>query len=205
MSDRDQPGTWDSLRDGSRFFVGEGPVHETLRRLARRLAEEGIDYTLAGGMALFIHGFRRFTEDIDIVLRGEDLDRFRARLVEAGYRPAFEGATRAFRDNETGVVVEILASGDFPGDGLAKPVAVPDPASSREDHGGLPVLPLAKLIELKLASGLSAPSRLKDLADVQELIVRLALPLDLADRLDASVADEFRRLWHAAHGTAPGA
>jgi hypothetical protein len=57
------------------------------------------------------------------------------------------------------------------------------------------LITLDKLIELKLASGLSAPHRLKDLADVQELIARLKLPLDLAENLDASVRDEYRRLW----------
>ena len=36
-------------------------------------------------------------------------------------------------------------------------------------------LSLPKLIELKLASGMTAPGRLKDLADVQELIWTLEL------------------------------
>ena len=39
---------------------------------------------------------------------------------------------------------------------------------------------LERLIELKLASGASAPHRLRDLADVQDLIIRLGLPLTLA-------------------------
>jgi hypothetical protein len=51
---------------------------------------------------------------------------------------------------------------------------------------------------LKLASGLSAAHRLRDLADVQDLIVALSLPLELADQLDASVRAEYRRLWTAA-------
>jgi hypothetical protein len=60
------------------------------------------------------------------------------------------------------------------------------------------------LLELKLASGLSAPHRLRDLADVQDLIVALSLPLDLADQLDASVRDEYRRLWRtSAQGESP--
>jgi len=43
---------------------------------------------------------------------------------------------------------------------------------------------LKKLIELKLASGLSATHRMRDLADVQDLIVALNLPLKLMDKLD---------------------
>lgn len=57
-----------------------------------------------------------------------------------------------------------------------------------------------KLIELKLASGLSAPHRLRDLADVQDLIVALNLSLELNERLDASVRAEYARLWEAARG-----
>jgi hypothetical protein len=54
------------------------------------------------------------------------------------------------------------------------------------------------LIELKLASGLSAPHRIRDIADVKDLIIALALPLELEESLDASVRAEYRRLWEAA-------
>ena len=43
--------------------------------------------------------------------------------------------------------------------------------------------------ELKLASGLSAGHRLKDLADVQELVLANHLPESFAERLDPSVRD----------------
>ena len=60
------------------------------------------------------------------------------------------------------------------------------------------MLDLPKLIELKLASGLSSEERyLIDLADVQKLISELRLPLDLADQLDPSVRDEYIRMWKA--------
>jgi hypothetical protein len=36
---------------------------------------------------------------------------------------------------------------------------------------------------------------LRDLADVQDLIVALGLGRDLAERLDPSVRDAYRRLW----------
>ncbi len=60
------------------------------------------------------------------------------------------------------------------------------------------LLPLASLIELKLASGISAPHRLKDLADVLELIRALSLPREMADALDPSVRGKFEELWQAA-------
>jgi hypothetical protein len=63
---------------------------------------------------------------------------------------------------------------------------------------GVRVIALDRLIELKLASGLSAPHRLRDLADVQDLIVRLDLPLSLAETLDASVRAKYAELWKQA-------
>ena len=58
---------------------------------------------------------------------------------------------------------------------------------------------LPKLLELKLASGLSAKHRrLRDLADVQDLIIALKLPRDLGEDIDLSVRDEFYRMWDAA-------
>jgi hypothetical protein len=54
------------------------------------------------------------------------------------------------------------------------------------------------LIELKLASGLSAPHRLKDLADVLELVKACSLGRELASELDASVRDKYLELWAAA-------
>lgn len=41
--------------------------------------------------------------------------------------------------------------------------------------------------------------RLRDLADVQDLISVLALPLHLAEQLDESMRGEYRRLWQAVH------
>jgi hypothetical protein len=50
------------------------------------------------------------------------------------------------------------------------------------------------LIELKLASGISAPDRLKDLADVQELIKIRKLGADFALKLDPYVRAKYLEL-----------
>jgi len=98
------------------------------------------------------------------------------------------------------VRIEIVTAGEYPGDGLPKPVAFPDPTTpgTTVEIGGLRVVTLEKLIELKLASGMSAPHRLRDLADVQDLIARLRLPLALADQLDPWVQAVYRDLWEKA-------
>jgi hypothetical protein len=123
------------------------------------------------------------------------LEQFQRILVGRGYVPAFPGAHKMFSDAVTGVNVEIIISGEFPDDGKPKSVQFPDPVAIAMDQDGLRVARLETLIELKLASGLTAPDRLKDLADVQELIRVLNLPQQLAEQLDASVQDEYVRLW----------
>jgi len=165
------------------------------------LDAEGIPYALLGGLALAEHGYPRLTEDIDLLLTPSGLERFRQRLVGRGYRPAFSGAEKTFRDTETGVRIEIVAAGEYPGDGLPKPVTFPDPTTPGMtiEIEGIRVVTLEKLIELKLASGMSASHRLRDLADVQDLISRLRLPLTLADQLDSSVQAAYRDLWEKAH------
>lgn len=60
---------------------------------------------------------------------------------------------------------------------------------------------LEKLIELKLASGITAPDRLRDLADVQELIKIRKLDAEYVDRLNPYVRTkylEYSILWRAA-------
>jgi hypothetical protein len=183
-----------TLREASEFFMGRGDVRETMTRLARTLAAEAIPYAVLGGMALGEHGYVRMTDDVDIVVTPEGLTRFVASLVGRGYVPAVPGATRAFRDVETGVRIEILVTGEYPGDGKPKPVSFPNPDECAIEVGGIRVLTLARLIELKLASGMTAPDRLRDLADVQELIRAERLDTSFAASLDASVRKKFLEL-----------
>ena len=186
------------LREASAHFAGKSGVYQTLLNLARRLDEEGIPYAVIGGMALGRHGLARMTKDLDVLMTAEGLAAFQVRCVGKEYVPAL-GARKTFRDTDTQVRIEIITTGEYPGDGTlrAKPVAFPDPADASVEVEGVCVVTLEKLIELKLASGMSAPHRLRDLADVQDLIGVLDLPAEFADRLDESVRGEYRRLWQA--------
>ena len=169
-------------------------LNDALIRLARDLERSDIDYAVVGAVALNQHGYQRFTTDIHLLLSREGLDRFREKLVGLGYRPAFAGARKKYRTSETNVPVDIITSGEFPGDGLAKPVAFPDPADASVVVDGIKTITLEKLVELKLASGISATDRLKDLADVQELIKIKHLDANFARELDESVRAKFIEL-----------
>lgn len=177
-------------------FEEKSAVHLTLRKIVRRLDQLGIPYAIAEAMAMFQHGYRRFTEDVDLIVTSEGLAEIHRQLEGAGYLPLFTGS-KQLRDTETGVRIEFLVAGQYPGDGKPKPVAFPDPATVNVELDGVRFLPLKDLVELKLASGTTNPGRLKDLADVQEMIRVLNLPIDFAEQLDASVRQEFQRLWNA--------
>ena len=95
-----------------------------------------------------------------------------------------------------GVKIEFLITGGFPGRWQApSPPLPPDPAQVAVELDGRKYVSLTTLIELKLASGMTSPHRLKDVADVQELIKALRLPIDFADQLNPYVQAKFRELW----------
>jgi hypothetical protein len=185
-----------ALREGSMHFDKGSAVHKTLERIGQKLDALGVSYAVVGGMAMFFHGYRRFTEDVDILISSADLQKVHEELDGRGYLPLFAGS-KNLRDTETGVRIEFLVSGEFPGDGKPKPVAFPNPGPDEVKLDGIRFLSLPKIVELKLASGMTNAGRLKDLADVEELIVALKLPLDTKEDLHPFVQDKFVELWNA--------
>jgi hypothetical protein len=137
---------------------------------------------------------------VDVLLSAAGLRDLRQAVLGRGYVEKFPGS-RGLRDTVNGVDVDFLVAGEYPGDGKPKPVRFPDPATTAVRGRGVALLPLALLVELKLASGISAPHRLKDLADVLELVRALALPRELAAELDPSVRAKYDELWQAAQAT----
>lgn len=184
-----------ALREGSMHFEETSAVHDTLRRITKRLNELQIPYAVVGGMAMFAHGFRRFTEDVDLLVTRESMDRIIEKLEGLGYVQPPRTTTK-LRDTQSGVKIEFLITGGFPGEGKPMPISFPNPVDVRVDIDGISYVGLSTLVQLKLASG-TAPHRMKDLGDVQELIRTLKLPRDFAAQLDAFVRPKFIELWEA--------
>ena len=178
------------------FFDRRSAVHETLTRLTKVLGELDVDYAIAGAMAMFLHGFRRFTEDVDVLVTREGLQKIHDALDGRGYLRPFE-KSKNLRDTKTGVKIDFIISGQYPGDGKSGPVAFPVPRDASIVQDGIRVVTLPKLVELKLASG-QAAHRLNDLGDVQQMIRHLDLPKEFAEKLDPSLRDAFHRLWSGA-------
>jgi hypothetical protein len=183
------------LREAEGLYDGQGRLRRTYERLSRRLDGLGVGFGLVGGFAVFVHGLRRFTEDLDVLTTAAGLDTIREQLVGHGYK-SVPGASSSIRDAETGVRIDFVLAGTYPGDGKPKPLAFPDP-SVAEERDGLRVVDLKTLIELKLASGMTAHGRLQDLADVQRLIAEHGLDESFAASLHPYVRAKFLELYRS--------
>ena len=173
------------------------PVHQAATDIARRLTEMGLDYAIAGALCLAAHGVVRATEDVDVLVTRQGLDRFKASWLGRGYVNLRPGG-KAVKDTVNGVKVDFLIEGDYPGDGKPKPVCFPAPAAAGTEAGRFRVVTLPRLVELKLASGMTAPHRLQDLADVLRLIEVAKLPRELGETLDPFVRAKYLELWATA-------
>ena len=207
------PKSYQSVRRVSIGLEPEAPlaglpehVRLAAEQISAALSSKNITHAIAGGIACHAHGHRRATEDVDVLVNAEDARGVVFSLLDSlpGYAPRFRGSRRSWRDTRHRVDIDLLVSGDFPGDGLPKPVVFPElpPLGPHQTHdwhtrvmGGLRFVDLVTLIELKLASALSAAHRLKDAADVQALIAANALPREFVAELHVSVRPEFVRLW----------
>src|SRR5213079_1853200 len=56
-----------------------------------------------------------------------DLKKFHEQLIGLGYASAFPGARKRLRSTRDGVRIDVIASGEYPGDGKPKPVRFPNP------------------------------------------------------------------------------
>ena len=179
-----------TLEEMDNFFAGDSKPHQALRRITSKLDGLDVSYTVVGAMAMNGHGFRRTTDDVDLLVTKDGLQRVHEALDGLGYLPVFRGS-KHLRDTQLGVRIEFLTTGDYPGDGKPKPIAFPDPRDASVIVDGIPILRLPILIDLKLASGMTNPGRLKDLADVQELIRHLNLDAAFAEQLDPYVRRKY--------------
>jgi len=180
------------LREAGTLYGDGGRLGKTFERLVTRLQTLDAPHALLGGYALILLGVRRFTEDIDVLVRPGDMKAIREELVGNGYA-GVPGTTRSVRDAETGVRIDFVMSGSYPGDGKPKPVAFPDPLRL-SGTSGIRVVDLKTFVELKLASGMTAPNRLQDLADVQRLIDVHHLSKKFAAQLHPYVRGKFTEL-----------
>jgi hypothetical protein len=167
------------------FFQRKDPVHRTMRTLARALEKAQIPYAVVGGMAVFAQGYHRTTQDVDVLLTAEGFAAFRRLFVPKNFRRV-PTRPRKFVDAKTGIHVDILVSGLFPGSGEPGPISYPDPEAVTQIIEDIRVVNLANLIQLKLAA-----QRHQDFADVVNLIAAHNLNESFLKNLHSSVHRDY--------------
>lgn len=177
--------------------MGQAEAHKALYKLTAILEADNLPYAIIGAFALIEYGHYRVTVDVDVVMREEALHTFKQRWLGRGYAERVPG-TGKLLDTEFGVNVDVLSTGRYPGDDKPKPIAFPDPATTAIRGRRFALLPMTCYMELKLASGMVARHRGKDLVDVQELIRSTRLSRSVAEDLHPWVRAKYLELWDLA-------
>ena len=171
-------------------------VHEASRAIGGELKGLNIPFAIAGALATNAYGYRRMTDVVEILLSIPGLAEFKKHCLGRGWVEIFPGF-RGLRDVTYNVKIDVLLTGGFPGDGKPKPISFPEPTRSSIGDP-LPYLSLKELLELKMASGMTAAHRMQDLADVMNLIKVNQLSEDYVEQLNPYVAQKYRELWELA-------
>jgi hypothetical protein len=61
-------------------------LYDELMALVTALEKAHVEYALCGGVALAFHGHPRFTKDIDLLVRAEDLQKVREAVAACGFK-----------------------------------------------------------------------------------------------------------------------
>jgi hypothetical protein len=149
------------------IFSQEGPVWGTLRRSHEALRDAGVPHAVVGGLAVFLHGHRRMTTDVDILVSAPERPAVHRALQSAGL--VLRG--REFIGDKD-VRLHLLLTGQPEGIEWATSIVFPDPADPTcvRAIDGFPTVVLARLLEMKLACGLSNLRRPRDIDDALRLM-----------------------------------
>jgi hypothetical protein len=151
-----------------------------------------LPHAIVGGVAVCLHGYRRNTVDLDVLISKSDQSKVRAALESSGF--VWDDQNVEFRA-PSGIPVQLLLSGERAGKDAELLLPEPNAPGVSVEIEGLSVIDLARLIETKLACGLGSPRRThRDLADVVELVAIHQLDRSFARHLHKSLRSAFRKL-----------
>jgi hypothetical protein len=185
-----------------KFFMDQADVQKALYKIVSILDTGTYPYAIIGAMALNEYGYRRVTVDVDLILRAKDLERFKTEWLGRGYEERAKGTGKLI-DTVHNVHVDVLTAGFYPGDNLPKPISFPDPSVWAITGEKFSLLPMKLFIEIKLASGMVAKHRGKDLVDIQGLIKSAGLARETVLTLHPWVRETFLTLWNLAQVEEP--
>ena len=144
---------------------------EELKRVVDGMRRERLPYAVCGGIALAVHGFPRFTKDIDLLVRRSDVERMLRVVRKMGYRVSAGSMTlHRGRRNETTIhrVSKFVGEEFVTLDLVEVSPALMSVWKQRERHRWE-----GRVIQVVSAGGLArmkrAAGRKQDLADLEKL------------------------------------
>jgi hypothetical protein len=146
-----------------------GRYGRVIRDLERLLAATGAPAVVAGGWAVWHHGYvGRVTQDVDIVIPTDSQESLLRIAPICGFEvlPLCKGRWPKMTHRESEIEVDLLPEASIPGTPTRlAPVPIRHPSEYGAESGALHFIELAGLCELKLGA-----HRAKDMADLVELI-----------------------------------
>jgi hypothetical protein len=136
-----------------------GRALKDLDNLARKAQ---IPMALGGGQAATHYGFRGGTEDIDIVVGKDNLDKFLRYAPDFGFKVVWRSKSGWHTLDHSGIEINVIPEGGKAKD--SSPTLIPGPEQLGVTEG-LGVACLSGLLEMKIATG-----RAKDFGHIAELL-----------------------------------
>ena len=141
-------------------------LESELREIVRLFNQKRVDYALCGGMAVAIHGYPRFTKDIDFLIPAHSLEHAKSVAAAAGFLD--ESGRIPFSDCDVYRILKIEGQ-EYRMLDLLVPKSLETIAWKERkwfDWNGLPICTVSVegLIEMKRAAG-----RDQDLIDIKNL------------------------------------
>ena len=168
------------------YFAGQSQIWVAIELLFGRLKELDVPYALGGVLAMFLHGYRRFTENAEVSVTPEVWHRIEKHLLGNSYSQI--ASSRTLKCHSTGVKIAVSLD--------------PNIRVATELIQGVLTLTLVAIIDDRLISG-RTPGRRRLVADVQDLIIALKLPEVFVERLEPSVQPQYLDLWRAVDSAPP--
>uniref|UniRef100_A0A7C2JX89 Nucleotidyltransferase family protein n=1 Tax=Schlesneria paludicola TaxID=360056 RepID=A0A7C2JX89_9PLAN len=170
-------------------------VRERLTRAAAALDAVGVPYAVIGGNAVGAwvatedESAVRNTQDVDLLLRAEDLDRAAEALSRAGFIRRHSAGIEMFLDGphaKARDAVHVILAGQKVRD--SDPVAAPD-VEPWHQHRDFRLLPLRQLVQMKLTS-----FRLKDQVHLQDMVQVGLIDDTWPDQFPPPLSDRLRQI-----------
>jgi len=183
------------------MFRGMEEVRRRLRRATAALDQDGVPYAVVGGNAVEGWVSRvdraavRGTQDVDILLRREDLERAKSALATAGFIYRHVAGVDLFLDGPDASARDAVRA-VFANEKVRPHYLQPAPDVSESEHSGdFQLLNLDALVQMKLVS-----FRDKDRTHLRDLIGVGLIDASWLPRLPNELADRLQQLLDTPEG-----